>query len=88
MSTGLECNFYEVDGRWYYLLQDWNCPVQAWDWREYATCYGPFKDFEEAITHLDDHHANPGGYSKRPGMTMASIEKDKVLAEAIKNARK
>lgn len=88
MSTGLECEFYEVEGKWYYLLQDWNCPAQAWDWREYATCYGPFKEFKKAHTHLHDNHANPGGYNKVTGMTMTELEKDKPLAEAVKNARK
>jgi hypothetical protein len=67
MSTGLECNFVEVEpNKWYYLLQQSNCPVQCWDWREHADCYGPFTTFDLAQRHLDDNHANPGGYSREP----------------------
>lgn len=63
MSTGLECLIVERDeSQWYYVLQDWNCPVGAWDWREYATTYGPFPTKERAIQHLSDNHANPGGW--------------------------
>jgi len=68
MSTGLECEFVwvnstEENGSWYYVLQDWSCPVEAWDWREYATAYGPFRSEEAANNHLQKNHANPGGYS-------------------------
>ena len=60
-SSGLECRFYDVKGSgWYYLLQGYNCPAEAWDWREYATAYGPFSSEEAAIQHLDRNHANPG----------------------------
>ena len=47
----------------YYVLQDASCPVETWDWREYATCYGPFKDFDAGLQHLDKNHANPGGFT-------------------------
>ena len=64
MSTGLECTFIEVKpGRWYYLLEDWDTPKCAFDWRESATAYGPFDSEDEAVDHLDDNHANPGGWS-------------------------
>lgn len=64
MSTGLECEFFEPKrGDWYYALQDWSCPVGAWDWREYATCYGPFSTYEAACEHLRVNHANPGGHT-------------------------
>ncbi|HSR22743.1 MAG TPA: hypothetical protein VLW53_04280 [Candidatus Eisenbacteria bacterium] len=67
MSTGLECTFIEVKpGRWYYLLEDWDAPKGAFDWREYATAYGPFDTENEAAEHLDDNHANPGGWSRTP----------------------
>lgn len=66
MSTGLECNLVEVEpNKWYYLLQQGNCPVQCWDWREHADCHGPFSTEAAALQHLDDNHANPGGYSTR-----------------------
>jgi hypothetical protein len=64
MSTGFECAFdEELDGSWTYTLQDWDCPVGAWSWRDYATTYGPFPTLEAAQKHLGDNHANPGGYS-------------------------
>ena len=63
MSTGLECQFFHYEWKWYYLLQDGGCPVDAWDWREYATCYGPFVNLHVARQHLCDNHANPGGHS-------------------------
>ena len=67
MSTGLNCEFIEpVENRWYYVLEDWGSPKGAWDWREYATAYGPFGSFEEARSHLDRNHANPGGYCRIP----------------------
>ena len=62
MSTGLSCEFVEPKpGEWYYILEDWSAPKQSWDWREFATAYGPFKSEEEANEHLGDNHANPGG---------------------------
>lgn len=69
MSTGLECLFFQHGDMTYYLLQDGGCPVDAWDWREYATCYGPFKDFDAARKHLCDTKPNPGGYSRLQGNT-------------------
>jgi hypothetical protein len=63
MSTGLECDFFVYKGDWFYLLQDWDCPVGAWDWREYCTPYGPFGSEELTHQHLHDNHANPGGCS-------------------------
>jgi hypothetical protein len=63
MSTGLECEFRErKPGEWYYVLEDWDAPKCAWDWREYATAYGPFASEDDANGHLSDNHANPGGY--------------------------
>jgi hypothetical protein len=64
VSTGLECEFVRrADDKWFYALQDGDCPVQCWDWHEYATAYGPFESFDKAHDHLRDNHANPGGYS-------------------------
>jgi hypothetical protein len=64
VSTGLECQFFEPKpGQWFYALQDWNCPVGAWDWRDYATAYGPFTSQEAAERHLSSNHANPGGWN-------------------------
>lgn len=56
MSTGLECEFIEVEGKGhYYILQNWDCPVGAWNWREHATAYGPFPIEERAEEHLSDN---------------------------------
>jgi len=63
MSTNSECVFYDVDGiGHYYLLEYSNAPKNAWDWREYATLYGPFVSEDAAHKHLGRHHANPGGF--------------------------
>ena len=85
MSTGLNCHFFEPEpGVWYYLLEDGNAPKQAWDWREFATAYGPFDDLIKAQTHLQEEHANPGGSSFLPYGAGSKI--DAVLAARIKEA--
>lgn len=62
MSTGLECEFVEpTPGVWYYILEMWDAPKNAWSWLEYADAYGPFTTLPEAEEHLRQHHANPGG---------------------------
>lgn len=87
MSTGLECNFIEVaPGKWFYVLQDGNCPVQCWDWREYATAYGPFPTLDVAQAHLRKWHANPGGYSTEE--YSADYKPDEVMAGLIATARR
>lgn len=59
MSTGAECFFEETKpAEWHYKLQRW----PYGEWPEFDD-FGPFKTFGEAQRHLDDHHANPGGYS-------------------------
>ena len=64
MSTNNECLFFQWEpDEWYYLLEDYNAPKNAWDWKEHATCYGPFQTKEKAVEHLDRNHANPGGWS-------------------------
>lgn len=64
MSTGYNCRFVRTtNDEWFYALQDWDCPVGAFDWRDYATAYGPFSNEDEAIDHLQANHANPGSWS-------------------------
>lgn len=59
MSTGAECLFYEKEPqKWFYDLQQWPYGENP----DFDT-FGPFTTFEEAEQHLDNHHANPGGYS-------------------------
>lgn len=92
MSTNSNCSFLEVKkGEWYYILEDFNAPKNAWDWREYATAYGPFRDFDTAHQHLHDHHANPGGYSTGAlpaGVAELDLSADsqKVLRDLITQA--
>jgi hypothetical protein len=65
MSTNNECEFFqwEKEGNWYYILEHYNAPKNAWDWREHASAYGPFTSQEQAQRHLDCNHANPGSFS-------------------------
>lgn len=85
MSTGLSCDFIEVEpNKWYYLLEHGDAPKNAWDWREYATAYGPFSSQEAADKHLSDNHANPGGYTSIP--YQEGFKPDEVLAKLIAKA--
>lgn len=86
MSTGLNCQFIEPEpGRWFYLLEDWSSPKGAWDWREFATAYGPFDSFEEAHEHLRENHANPGGYSI---VEHGEYQTEEVLEQLVAEARR
>ena len=93
MSTGLECIFFSVvesnsnpvKGKWYYLLQDGNCPTSVWDWREYASCYGPFWSEDAAYEHLSRYHANPGGWST---ISDVDLDKDLVLKKCVEGSSK
>jgi hypothetical protein len=63
MSTGLNCEIVERKANeWYYILEDWDAPKLAWDWREHASATGPFPTQEAALTHLHHNQANPGGH--------------------------
>jgi hypothetical protein len=85
MSTGLECEIIEhTPNLWYCVLQNWDCPVGAWDWREYATAYGPFPSPDEALADLFRNHANPGGYSVQP---FASDNTDPVIDKLVVEAQ-
>ncbi len=87
MSTGLSCEIREVENnKWFYILENWNAPKMAWDWREYATAYGPFDTSEKAQAHLHSHHANPGGYSEYP--YELGYEPDITIKELIAKARR
>jgi hypothetical protein len=87
MSTNSNCEFTETKpGVWYYVLEHYNAPKNAWDWREYATAYGPFKTEDEAHTHLSNNHANPGGYNIQT--YEEGYEPDAIMRELIANAKK
>ncbi|MET8411727.1 hypothetical protein ABZV34_27140 [Streptomyces sp. NPDC005195] len=86
MSTGLECQFIEVKhGQWYYVLEDGDAPKGAFDWREYATAYGPFTTHDAAADHLITTHANPGGYEIC--RYTDGFEPDTVLAALLADSR-
>lgn len=88
VKSGLNCDFIEVQpGEWYYILENWDAPNYAWNWREYATAYGPFTTQENASDHLDDNHANPGGYREHPYQEGFDLEKDTVLKKLVDNAK-
>lgn len=57
MSTGADCRFYVKNEKWYYDLQQWPYGANP----DYDT-FGPFDHHGEAIEHLDENHANPGGW--------------------------
>jgi hypothetical protein len=86
VSTGCECEHIEVEpGVWYYILEDYMAPKNAWDWREFATAWGPFSSEEAAGEHRRANHANPGGYSTAP--YVEGFVPDAVLAGLIAEAR-
>ena len=88
MSTGLNCEFVELTpGQWYYLLQNWDSPANPWDWREYATAYGPFVTQEKGSQHLSDHHANPGGYGITTHEHLVESGRAEKWAETIATAK-
>lgn len=85
MSSGLGCDFIETEtGEHFYILQDYSCPAGAWDWHEYATCFGPFTSDNDADQHLRDNHANPGGSSGYTYQTGSDNTIDNLIAEARK----
>lgn len=90
MSTNNECQFIEIKkGQWYYILERYNAPKNAWDWREHASCYGPFPSLDAAQNHLSNNHANPGSYGiseLADGEAEPDLSKDEVLKDLIENA--
>lgn len=39
------------DMQWFYIIEQRTAPKDAWDWQEYADCFGPFETLEEAQDH-------------------------------------
>lgn len=82
MSTGAQCEFIEVKpGELYYVLEDSDAPKNAFDWREYATAYGPFPTEDAAQDHLVEHHPNLGGWSI--SRYVEGFEPDAVLTRLV-----
>lgn len=71
MSTGLECSFAHLRTQWgtgwFYLLETYPIGPDGGD----MIAYGPFPSFDRALKHLDDHHANPGGWINDPEDALA-----------------
>jgi hypothetical protein len=89
MSTGCECSFIEVEpNKWYYILEDYNAPKNAWDWREYAEAFGPFPTEDAAFAHLRDNHANPGGSSSQHYDPANPYQPDDVMTRLMAEAEK
>ncbi len=87
MSTNSSCLIIEVEpGKWYYVLEDYDAPKNAWDWREYAVVYGSFPTMETATKHLRNNHANPGGWNEQP--FVEGYKPDEVMARLIAEAKK
>lgn len=65
MSTNSECMFFEAEpSKWFYALEQKLDDEESFSWLDDAYVAGPFSTFEEAIQHLGDNHANPGGFSQ------------------------
>jgi hypothetical protein len=85
MSTNSECDFIEIaPGKWYYVLEDYDAPKNSFDWREHASCFGPFRTEEAADAHLRDNHANPGGSCSCPYED--GYKMDEVMEKLVKSA--
>lgn len=86
MSTGLELAYIEPKpGEWYYVLEDWSASRGAFDWRDFATCHGPFKDQDEAQQHMHANNANTGGFFM---VEHANFEMDETYEKLISSAHK
>jgi hypothetical protein len=89
MSTGCNCLVVEPQqGKWYYVLEDYNAPKNASNWLDYAKAYGPFPSEEAAVRHLSDNHANPGGWwTERHDEYRPSKTLDGLLKRAAANMK-
>ena len=85
MSTNSNCLYIEVKpGEWWYVLEDYNAPKNAWDWREHATARGPFSSEDAADEHLHMYNANPGGSCSCPYED--GYEPDEVMKRLMEEA--
>lgn len=91
MSTNSECLFVQIKAdEWFYVLEDYSAPKNAYNWMDHATAYGPFKTEDEANKHLRDNHANPGGSCTEElieGVAERDLSGDDVLSNLIAEAR-
>ena len=59
MNSRLECIFIErTKDEWYYILENFDAPKHAWDWKDYATAYGSFTNKANVVNHLLNNHSN------------------------------
>jgi len=83
MSSGLELVFLQDprDEKWYYVLQNWDCPAECWDWMEYATATGPFASYDKAHLSYSANEQNAGGHAVWSPKKLGSVE-EKLVTEA------
>jgi hypothetical protein len=87
MSVLRECVFLEsTPGEWFYILERTSAPKDAYDWRDYADAYGPFRTKTAARHHLHSHHSNPGGATNVPYTAGGRFHNDPVVLELLKRA--
>ncbi len=69
------------DSTWFYLAENEDSPEDAWDWREYATAFGPFDSLEEAADHRVDNRPDVSGCEIRrhnPSAPLPEIVREKI----------
>lgn len=87
MSSGLNCEFIEfTPGNWYYVLEKWDAPREAFDWHEYASACGPFVSYEAATDYFCEHERNPGGWN--PRKYDPAFQKNEILKELVNDAQR
>ena len=90
MSQNRELEFIEPEpGKWFYVLEDSFAPKDAWDWHEFARCYGPFNSLEAAEEHQYDlsRISTPGANITPnnefyPGATISRLIEEATLERA------
>lgn len=85
MSTGYSCTFVRTKGdEWFYAIEDGWGPKNAFDWRDFAVSFGPFKTEDEAINHMQANHANPGSWYTNDNAENKDLDAtwDKLIAQA------
>jgi hypothetical protein len=56
------CLYIEVEPDvWFYLAENEDSPEEAWDWREYATAFGPFDGLGDAMNHRAENRSDISG---------------------------
>lgn len=86
MSLQRETEFIEIEGAgWFWVVEDGHAPKDAWDWREYASCRGPFATQAETDADCMRRNGNTGGYSTGR-LTAGQVLADPVLKGLVEKA--